>query len=512
VEKYDVLSGGQNRYLVQKIVGKGAFGQVAQCLRLDTKEKMAVKIVRKDESWAGKRELVMLQRLKNVDHDKYNLIKLIEHFEHNGHICLVFEMLHISVESFIERISLKPLRLPSIRMIAQQLLMALYALKKTGVVHADIKPDNIMLVDQNLHSFKVKLIDFGMALPLSRMHTGTIIQIIGYRAPEVILGLPLGVAVDMWSLGCVLAFLYVGWDPIPLHCQYEALKVIIRVLGQPGNHLLDAATNTSCFFYKDIYPPYQWKLKRECPLRCCSNKSPRAEVYMGSFHTLKRLEELQKFHPCDVDSTYEYEDTKNFLSLLKQMLHVDPKQRITPKEALKHKFINPPLLNDTNTEPSTFTAPSTMKKCHLTASPDKSQRLKTFTKTNNHDKAAKVSTNKEKRPKTVVKPQTITKATSTSDIYSGLLLTPYTVRLEPASLHLSRSVLLPHRKNVSLFRCTFSCACVASSQSPKTCMSVIGDSKMPIDLSVNVCLSMYVSICQPCDSPIRGSLLFSSTV
>uniref|UniRef100_A0A665WTK7 Protein kinase domain-containing protein n=1 Tax=Echeneis naucrates TaxID=173247 RepID=A0A665WTK7_ECHNA len=391
LEKYDVLSGGQNRYLVQKIVGKGAFGQVAQCLRLDTKEKMAVKIVRKDESWAGNRELVMLQRLKNVDHDKYNLIKLIEHFEHNGHICLVFEMLHVSVESFIERISLKPLRLPSIRMIAQQLLMALYALKKTGVVHADIKPDNIMLVDQNLHSFKVKLIDFGMALPLSRMHTGTIIQIIGYRAPEVILGLPLGVAVDMWSLGCVLAFLYVGWDPIPLHCQYEALKVIIRVLGQPGNHLLDA---------------------RECPLRCCSNKSPRAEVYMGSFHTLKRLEELQKFHPCDVDSTYEYEDTKNFLSLLKQMLHVDPKQRITPKEALKHKFINPPLLNDTNTEPSTFTAPSTMKKCHLTGSPDKSQP----NETNNHDKAAKVSTNKEKRPKTVVKPQTITKATSTSDI------------------------------------------------------------------------------------------------
>uniref|UniRef100_A0A665WTX1 Protein kinase domain-containing protein n=1 Tax=Echeneis naucrates TaxID=173247 RepID=A0A665WTX1_ECHNA len=489
LEKYDVLSGGQNRYLVQKIVGKGAFGQVAQCLRLDTKEKMAVKIVRKDESWAGKRELVMLQRLKNVDHDKYNLIKLIEHFEHNGHICLVFEMLHISVESFIERISLKPLRLPSIRMIAQQLLMALYALKKTGVVHADIKPDNIMLVDQNLHSFKVKLIDFGMALPLSRMHTGTIIQIIGYRAPEVILGLPLGVAVDMWSLGCVLAFLYVGWDPIPLHCQYEALKVIIRVLGQPGNHLLDA---------------------RECPLRCCSNKSPRAEVYMGSFHTLKRLEELQKFHPCDVDSTYEYEDTKNFLSLLKQMLHVDPKQRITPKEALKHKFINPPLLNDTNTEPSTFTAPSTMKKCHLTASPDKSQRLKTFTKATSTSDICQNADGEGDNKDKGVETEGFVEVKTKQD--SGLLLTPYTVRLEPASLHLSRSVLLPHRKNVSLFRCTFSCACVASSQSPKTCMSVIGDSKMPIDLSVNVCLSMYVSICQPCDSPIRGSLLFSSTV
>uniref|UniRef100_A0A3B4XGA2 Protein kinase domain-containing protein n=1 Tax=Seriola lalandi dorsalis TaxID=1841481 RepID=A0A3B4XGA2_SERLL len=207
IEKYDVLSGILSNYLIQRVLGRGSFGQVVQCINLDTKEIVAIKIMRKDESWAAKREVFILNRLKRLDRDKNNLIKFTEQFEHKGHDCLVFEILDISIEDLIQRMTFKPLHLSEIRVIAQQMLVALDALKSLGLVHADIKPDNIMLVDHQLQPFKVKLIDFGMAVPISKVRTGTMIQIPGYRAPEVMLGLPLNEAVDMWGLGCVLAFI-----------------------------------------------------------------------------------------------------------------------------------------------------------------------------------------------------------------------------------------------------------------------------------------------------------------
>uniref|UniRef100_A0A3B4WZF1 Protein kinase domain-containing protein n=1 Tax=Seriola lalandi dorsalis TaxID=1841481 RepID=A0A3B4WZF1_SERLL len=187
IEKYDVLSGKQSGYLIRKFLGMGAFGQVVQCIKLDTKDKMAVKIVRKDETWVGKREVTMLEKLRKLDQDKNNLIKFTEHFEHKGHVCIAFEMLDISVEDLIEKISSKPLYLSEIRVIAQQMLVALDALKSIGLAHGDIKPDNIMLVNHQLQPFKVKLIDFGLAIPISKMQAGTVIQTIGYRAPEVML-------------------------------------------------------------------------------------------------------------------------------------------------------------------------------------------------------------------------------------------------------------------------------------------------------------------------------------
>uniref|UniRef100_A0A3B4TW54 Protein kinase domain-containing protein n=1 Tax=Seriola dumerili TaxID=41447 RepID=A0A3B4TW54_SERDU len=260
IEKYDVLSGNVSNYLIQRVLGRGSFGQVVQCINLDTKEKVAIKIMRKDESWAAKREVIILNRLKKLDRDKNNLIKFTEQFEDKGHVCLVFEILDISIEDLIQRMTFKPLHLSEIRVIAQQMLVALDALKSLGLVHADIKPDNIMLVDHQLQPFKVKLIDFGMAVPISKVRTGTMIQIPGYRAPEVMLGLPLTEAVDMWGLGCILAF----------------------------------------------------------------------------------------------------------LSLLKRMLHVDPEKRITPSEALGHRFITMKHLpNDANPNPYVSSSYLKIKECQL---------------------------------------------------------------------------------------------------------------------------------------------------
>uniref|UniRef100_A0A3P9JY11 Protein kinase domain-containing protein n=1 Tax=Oryzias latipes TaxID=8090 RepID=A0A3P9JY11_ORYLA len=88
--------------------------------------------------------------------------------------------------------------------ITWQLIVALKGLKSINLVHCDIKLDNIMLVDQGSEPFRVKLIDFGLAEKIGHMRTGAPIQNICYRAPEVILGLPLDQRVDLWTVGYVL--------------------------------------------------------------------------------------------------------------------------------------------------------------------------------------------------------------------------------------------------------------------------------------------------------------------
>lgn len=62
-----------------------------------------------------------------------------------------------------------------------QLLMAFKALKTIGVIHTDLKLDNIMLVNHPREPFRVKVIDFGLAVPASEAITGGRYQPLGYR-------------------------------------------------------------------------------------------------------------------------------------------------------------------------------------------------------------------------------------------------------------------------------------------------------------------------------------------
>lgn len=73
-----------------------------------------------------------------------------------------------------------------------------------------------MLIDPARQPFKVKVIDFGSASHVSKAVCSTYLQSRYYRAPEIILGLPFCEAIDMWSLGCVIAELFLGWPSFPL--------------------------------------------------------------------------------------------------------------------------------------------------------------------------------------------------------------------------------------------------------------------------------------------------------
>uniref|UniRef100_A0A8C6T0K1 Protein kinase domain-containing protein n=1 Tax=Neogobius melanostomus TaxID=47308 RepID=A0A8C6T0K1_9GOBI len=301
----------QHKYKILEVLGEGCFGKVAKGCNQFTKE------------------LVMLGLIKELEPDVFNIVEFIEHFEHDGQQCMAFEMLDESVHNLLNQEF--SFSLNEIRPMAKQLLTALLGLQSVGVLHSDIKPDNIMLVDHAKQPFKVKLIDFGVARHISEVRLGTIIQPIGYRAPEVTLGLPLSEAVDVWALACCLALWYLGWHNLTSLSEYDNLTMIVDILGLPANELLNMGIHTSQYFVQE---DSKWRLKTLQEYKDSTGTDPK--MYGGRETTT--LEELIKV-PFEFQLNIECSDKEAFYDLLKKMFEMNPKKRITPVEALLHPFI-----------------------------------------------------------------------------------------------------------------------------------------------------------------------------
>ena len=76
----------------------------------------------------------------------------------------------------------------------------------------------------------------------------TYIQSRFYRSPEVILGMNYNMAIDMWSLGCILAELYTGYPIFPGENEQEQLSCIMEVLGVPDKEMINRSSRKRLFF------------------------------------------------------------------------------------------------------------------------------------------------------------------------------------------------------------------------------------------------------------------------
>nr|XP_027218681.1 dual specificity tyrosine-phosphorylation-regulated kinase 2-like [Penaeus vannamei] len=101
------------------------------------------------------------------------------------------------------------------------------------------RTENVLLKQRG--SSSIRVIDFGSSCYVHQ-RVYTYIQSRFYRSPEVILGLPYGLPIDMWSLGCILAELYTGYPLFPGENEVEQLACIMEVLSLPPHHLLIAAS------------------------------------------------------------------------------------------------------------------------------------------------------------------------------------------------------------------------------------------------------------------------------
>ncbi|XP_058480596.1 homeodomain-interacting protein kinase 2-like [Solea solea] len=312
-----------SEYHMIKALGKGSFGVVYKCIRQDTKEMVALKSLRKNYAWIGEREAGILKSLNQCCHGTRNVVKLNRHFMISDDFFLEFEMLDMTISQFMVKYA-RPMHMYEIQAIAQQTVEALDTLKSISVVHLDLKPDNIMFIDHKLHPMKVKVIDFGLATLVSNMTQGKRFQASSYRAPEVTLGLNLNEAVDMWSLGCVLAFMYLRSHLFSrVLCEHQVTREIVQIFGLPENHLLDSGVCTRENFLKD---GDSWRLVEMC--NCEKRTNAQNKWKFSCLHDIV----LTRPHTSD------YEDTQAFVNLLKEMMQVNPKKRVTPQEALNHPF------------------------------------------------------------------------------------------------------------------------------------------------------------------------------
>lgn len=319
-----------------KNLGVGTFGEVFKCLNVKTQKMVAVKVIKSRYGEIGRQEIYILQRLRCLDPDRCNVVRFNSYFLHNKAICLSFELLDIDLNTYISVVNCqswnKGLSLSEVRVITEQMATALHYLKSIGIIHGDVKPDNIMIVDSHQQPMKVKLGDFGGAQITSELDSETLLHTFCYSSPELLLASPFNEAVDVWSLGVTLMELALGDELFIYNERYDLLRCIIKTLGQPPDHVLDRGTRTQHFFNKEIDVHPQWILKSEEQYRCESNTvtSPIPEPF-DCFNDIERSLLYNKENHTGLDL---------FLDLIQRMLNIDPEKRIKPLEVLQHSFID----------------------------------------------------------------------------------------------------------------------------------------------------------------------------
>ncbi|KAJ1309340.1 hypothetical protein OPQ81_006119 [Rhizoctonia solani] len=244
---YQIILGellDNGKYQVFSILGKGMFSAVVRARVMDdpSGREVAIKMIRSQESMykAGQKEIQILNKLAQADpDDKKHVIRLEGTFEHRGHLCLVFESLSMNLRDVIKKFGKDVgLNIRAVRAYAHQLFLALSLLKKANIMHADIKPDNI-LVSEN--KTVVKLCDLGSASDVSENDITPYLVSRFYRAPEIILGLPYDAAIDIWSIGCTLYELYTGKILFPGRTNNQMLLHMMELKGRFNTRMIRKA-------------------------------------------------------------------------------------------------------------------------------------------------------------------------------------------------------------------------------------------------------------------------------
>ena len=239
------------RYEIKEFLGCGTFGHVFKCFDFKRNLNVAVKIIRNKTVYrkAGDLENKILHELANADPNDLNcIVKKLRSFEFRNHLCLVFELLSLNLYQFLHKNEFKGLSLALIRRISVQLFMALKTFHSVGIIHCDLKPDNILLKFENKSSIKV--IDFGSACQ-SGNKVYDYIQSRYYRAPEVLFETGYDKAIDIWSVGCILFELITGTPLFPANNENELFKLTVETLGLPPDDFFSKGMRSH--HYMDIH-------------------------------------------------------------------------------------------------------------------------------------------------------------------------------------------------------------------------------------------------------------------
>ncbi|CAF0733348.1 unnamed protein product [Brachionus calyciflorus] len=325
----EVLNG---KYSVYSVTGQGVFSNVVRARDVSSKQntEVAIKIIRNNHVTlkSGIKELEFLRKLNEADpDDKFHCLRLITNFYHKQHLCLVFEPLSMNLREVLKKYGKNVgLHITAVRSYARQLFRALRLLKKCQILHADIKPDNILVNESKL---VLKLCDLGSASYASDCEITEYLVSRFYRAPEIILGMPYDYGIDLWSVGVSLFELYTGKIMFPGKSNNEMLKLFMDLRGKIPNKLIKKAALKDKHFDSDFNFIYreQDKITKNEKISVLSNIPPTRDI-QSELIANQRLPEDQ------LKKVLQLKD------LLDKILVIDTNRRITIKEAMSHPFVD----------------------------------------------------------------------------------------------------------------------------------------------------------------------------
>jgi len=272
---------------------------VYQATVIETCETVAIKKVLQDRRFKN-RELQMMGML-----DHPNVVTLKHCFYSKGEkpddvfLNLVMEYIpetiHRTLRNHTKAKKLVPLMYTKVYMY--QVCRSLAYIHSLGICHRDIKPQNLLL---NTKSHDVKLCDFGSAKILMK-NEPNVAYICSryYRAPELVFeATEYSTAIDIWSLGCVMAELLLGNPLFPGDSGVDQLIEIIKILGTPSKEEIRAMNPNHTSFKFPQIKPHPWS-------KVFRGKAPASAI-----------------------------------DLVSQFLRYEPGQRLDPFEALCHPFFD----------------------------------------------------------------------------------------------------------------------------------------------------------------------------
>ncbi|PWZ02596.1 putative mitogen-activated protein kinase MpkA [Testicularia cyperi] len=297
-------------YEITKDLGQGAYGCVAAATHRGTGESVAIKKITN----VFTKKILTKRALREI--------KLLRHFRGHKNITCLYDMDIIDPVGFNEVYlyeelmeadlhaiirSGQPLSDAHFQSFIYQTLCGLKYIHSASVLHRDLKPGNL-LVNADC---ELKICDFGLARgfetdpELAKQGAGGFmteyVATRWYRAPEIMLSFQnYTTAIDIWSVGCILAEL-LGGRPIFKGRDYvDQLNQILHYLGTPSEETLRRVG------------------------------SPRAQDYIRSLPYQPRIP-FQKLYP---------QANPLALDLLEKMLEFDPAKRISCEEALQHPYLS----------------------------------------------------------------------------------------------------------------------------------------------------------------------------
>ena len=183
-----------------------------------------------------------------------------------------------------------------VRFYVYCILRALKYLHSAGIIHRDLKPANILINNNN----DLKIVDFGLSRRGGDSMTGYVVTR-WYRSPEIMFNwMKYDEAIDIWSVGCVMAEMLLGHPLIRGNDHIDQLLETMAILGTPSDKLLSRLTSQEAINFIESLPP-------------------------------KKATNLKDIFGSTIDD--------QGLDLLKRMLDMDPVTRITATEALAHPYL-----------------------------------------------------------------------------------------------------------------------------------------------------------------------------